>query len=345
MGARIEETAFPDKGAPDSASTRGPTPGQAPAGPVLILAGPTASGKSALSLDLAEMLGGEIVNADSMQVYRDLPILTAQPGVADRARVPHRLYGFLALDDACDAQRWAALAAAEIAAIERAGRLPILVGGTGLYLKALVAGFSPLPEIPADIREAARAAVAVAGAAAIHARLAEHDPAIAARLAPNDRQRISRAWEVWLATGRPLSWWQAQPAIPPTRHRFLTFALLPPRADLYAGIDARFAAMLAQGALDEVRAAEAQIPSSAAGGRKALGYAELAAWLAGRIDRETAVLAAQQATRRYAKRQMTWFRHQVPDANFISPDLPAMKFSQSSMAQMRHKIRNFMLTL
>jgi tRNA dimethylallyltransferase len=331
---RIEESTGLDKGAAPAAS-----------GPVLILAGPTASGKSALALDLADALGGEIVNADSMQVYRDLPILTAQPSRADRARLPHRLYGFLGLNDACDAQRWAELAVAEIDILHRAGKLPVLVGGTGLYLRALTLGFSPLPAIPADIREAARIAVAQNGAAAIHARLKEHDPAIAARLAPNDQQRIARAWEVWLATGKPLSWWQAQPPVPPTRHRFETFVLLPDRAELYAGIDARFLGMLAHGALDEVRAAEAQPVSHAAGGRKALGYAELAAWARGEIDRETAILAAQQASRRYAKRQMTWFRHQVPLANFISPDLPAMKFSQSSTAELRHKIRDFGLTL
>lgn len=331
---RIEESVGLDKSAPAGES-----------GPVLVLAGPTASGKSALALDLAESLGGEILNADSMQVYRDLPILTAQPPRADKARVPHRLYGFLDIDDACDAQRWAELAAGEIADIHRLGKLPIVTGGTGLYLRALVAGFSPLPDIPVDIRETARAAIAQEGGVAIHARLQAHDPVIAARLAPNDQQRIARAWEVWLATGKPLSWWQAQPPVPPTRHRFATIVLLPDRAQLYAGIDARFLGMLAHGALDEVRAAEALPAASAAGGRKALGYAELAAWARGEIDRETAILAAQQASRRYAKRQMTWFRHQVPFANFISPDLPAMKFSQSYTAELRHKIRDLWLTL
>ena len=332
---RIEETVGIDKAAA----------GTAEAGAVVVIAGPTASGKSALALALAENLGGEIVNADSMQVYRDLPILTAQPDAADLARVPHHLYGFLALDDACDAQRWAELAVTEIAAIRARGRLPIVVGGTGLYLRALTEGFSPLPDIPADIRLKARNAVREEGAAAIHIQLARHDPDLAARLAPNDGQRIARAWEVWLATGQPLSWWQAQPPVPPTRHRYLTYVVMPDRAELYAGIDARFAGMLERGALAEVRRAEDLTDASDAGGRKALGYAELAAWVAGSLSPEAALDAAQQASRRYAKRQMTWFRHQVPLANIISPDAPAMKFSQSSMAGMRHKIRDFLLTL
>lgn len=310
----------------------------------MILAGPTASGKSALALALAEEFGGEIVNADSMQVYRDLPILTAQPDAAERARVPHHLYGFLSLADTCDAQGWAQRAAAEIAAILARGGLPIVVGGTGLYLRALIEGFSPMPAIPAAIRDQARDAVAQQGSAAIHAELRRHDPELAAKLPPGDRQRIARAHEVWLATGRPLSWWQAQPRIAPTPHRFHAFALMPERAALYAGIDARFLGMLARGAFDEVRQALAQPGRPEAGGRKALGFAELAAWATGRIDRETAVAAAQTASRRYAKRQLTWLRYQMPSANIISPDEPAMKFSQSSMAQMRQKIRDLMLT-
>ncbi len=314
------------------------------AGRVVILAGPTASGKSALAADLAEALGGSIINADSMQVYRDLPVLTAQPDAADFHRVPHRLYGFLDLDDACDAQRWAELAAAEIDTVLAAGRVPILVGGTGLYIRALTTGFSPLPPIPDDVRTEARRLVAEQGAPAVHALLAERDPAMAAVLKPTDKQRVARAWEVLLATERPLSWWQAQPPVSPTAHRFLSFVLNPDRGELYRAVDGRFAAMVTRGALDEVARAEAQPRETAAGGRKALGYPELAAVIAGRMPLEAAIPAAQQATRRYAKRQLTWFRHQVPQANFISPDMPAMKFSQSYVAEMRHKIREFLLT-
>ncbi|WP_374377296.1 tRNA (adenosine(37)-N6)-dimethylallyltransferase MiaA [Dongia sp.] len=314
------------------------------AGSVVVLAGPTASGKSALALDLAEALGGTIINADSMQVYRDLPILSAQPDATDMARAPHRLYGFLALDDACDAQRWAELAAQEIDAAHAEGRVPIIVGGTGLYIRSLVSGFSPLPDIPAEVRSAARALVKEAGAEEAHRRLTARDPETAARLRPTDPQRIARAWEVLEATGQPLSWWQAQPPVPPTPHRFQAFAITPERAELYTAADARFLAMLERGALEEVSRAAALAPFSDGGGRKALGYAELAAVSAGTLSLSEAIPAAQQATRRYAKRQLTWFRHQLPQANFISPDNRAMKFSQSYTAQLRQKIRDFLLT-
>ncbi|MBI2254349.1 MAG: tRNA (adenosine(37)-N6)-dimethylallyltransferase MiaA [Proteobacteria bacterium] len=317
---------------------------QSKAGGVMILAGPTASGKSALALDLAEALGGTIINADSMQVYRDLPILTAQPGAADQARAPHRLYGFLDLDDACDAQRWAELAAKEIDAALMAGRVPIVVGGTGLYVRALTTGFSPMPEISGIVRETARQMVIELGPHEMHRRLAGRDPATAQRLKPSDRQRIARAWEVLEETGQPLSWWQAQPTVPLTPHRFLPLVITPDRADLYAAVDGRFAAMVERGALDEVARAEALPRRGEAGGRKALGYPELAAVAGGRMALDEAVPAAQQATRRYAKRQLTWFRHQVPSANFISSDQPAMKFSQSYTAQTRQKIRDFLLT-
>jgi len=319
-------------------------PGESKAGGVVILAGPTASGKSALALDLAETLDGTIINADSMQVYRDLPVLTAQPDAADQQRVPHRLYGFLGLDDACDAQRWAELAAKEIDATLDAQRLPIVVGGTGLYIRALMTGFSPMPDISPQVRESARQSVAELGSAEMHRRLTERDPATAARLRPSDRQRVARAWEVLEQTGRPLSWWQGQPPVPLTPHRFLPFVITPDRVDLYAAVDGRFAAMVERGALEEVRRAEALPHKGEGGGRKALGYPELAAVAAGGVDLADAVPAAQQATRRYAKRQLTWFRHQVPLANFISPNGPAMKFSQSYTAQTRQKIRDFLLT-
>ena len=313
-------------------------------GGVVVLAGPTASGKSALALDLAEALNGTIINADSMQVYRDLPVLTAQPDASDQARVPHRLYGFLDIDDACDAQRWAELAGKEIDGILDAGRLPIVVGGTGLYIRALISGFSPMPEISGNTRETARRLVLELGPQEMHRRLAERDPVTAERLKVGDRQRIARAWEVLEETGQPLSWWQAQPAVPLTSHRFLPLVITPDRTDLYAGVDGRFAAMVERGAVAEVERAEAIARQGGGGGRKALGYPELAAVVHGQTTLDQAIPAAQQATRRYAKRQLTWFRHQVPLANFISPDLPAMKFSQSSTAQTRQKIRDFLLT-
>jgi tRNA dimethylallyltransferase len=314
--------------------------------PVLVVAGPTASGKSALAARLARECDGVVINADSMQVYRDLPILTAQPSAAEKEAVPHRLYGFLALDDACTADRWAGLAVAEIEAAHKAGKLPVLCGGTGLYLRGLMQGFSPIPDIPADVRTEARALLARIGAPALRARLAEHDPEIAARLHPNDPQRIARAWEVWQATGRPLSDWQKLPPIPPADLRFLTFIILPEREALYRCCDARFLAMLARGALDEVKHALALYPAERRreGGAKALGFAELAECVDHPERLEEAVSAAQQATRNYAKRQVTWFRHQMANGNFMSPNMGDMQFSESSHAGMRQKIRSFLLT-
>ncbi len=289
---------------------------------------------------------------NSMQVYRDLPILTAQPDAASRAAAPHRLYGTLSLDDACTAARWAELALGEIHRALVQDRQPILVGGTGLYLKALIQGLSPIPEVPAAQRAASQELVAAHGAAALHARLAAADPEMAARLQPNDRQRVMRAWDVLQSTGRSLAWWQTQPGTPPRSAagellRFQSFVVLPPRPALYEACERRFDAMLAAGALDEVRAALARYPaaSRAGAGFKALGFRELAEVLAGTVGLEAAAASARQATRNYAKRQSTWFRTQAPDAIFISPDAPAMKFSQSYHAGLRQNIRDFLLTL
>jgi tRNA dimethylallyltransferase len=314
--------------------------------PVLVVAGPTASGKSALAARLARELDGIVINADSMQVYRDLPILTAQPSAAEMQAVPHRLYGFLALDDACTADRWAGLARAEIDIAHKAGKLPLLCGGTGLYLRGLMQGFSPIPDIPSEARTEARALLKEIGAPALRERLAAHDPEIAARLHPNDPQRIARAWEVWLATGRPLSEWQKLPPTPPADLRFRTFVILPEREALYRCCDARFRAMLERGALDEVKAALSLYPPERRqeGGAKALGFAELAECVDHPERLESAIPAAQQATRNYAKRQVTWFRNQMPNGNFMSPDVGDMQFSESSHAGMRQKIRDFLLT-
>ena len=319
---------------------------------MLVVAGPTASGKSALAARLARDFGGIVINADSMQVYRDLPILTAQPSAAAKTAVPHRLYGFLALDDVCSADRWATLARHEIDAVHGAGKLPVLCGGTGLYLRALMQGFSPIPEVPADVRQAARDLLEEIGSAALRERLAAGDPASAARLHANDRQRIVRAWEVLQATGRPISEWQALPPLAPGDLRFLTFVLLPERAALYQACDERFRAMLAEGALEEVRRTLALYPAlyhpeqtPPEGGAKALGFWGLArhAWEGSTVSEET-IAAAQQQTRNYTKRQGTWFRNQLPNENFITPTPPDMQFSESSYAGISQKIRDFLLT-
>ncbi|MBL8691759.1 MAG: tRNA (adenosine(37)-N6)-dimethylallyltransferase MiaA, partial [Rhodospirillaceae bacterium] len=223
---------------------------------VVLVAGPTASGKSALALDLAERFGGVVINADAMQVYRELRVLTARPDTATETRVPHRLYGFLAVTEAFSAARWRERAVEEIRAAQAVGKLPIVVGGTGLYLKALMDGLSPVPEIPEAVRARIRARVGEIGAEAFHAEFAAKDPAMAARLRPSDPQRLARAAEVLEATGTSLAEWQGRGSAG-EGFRFLTHLLLPPREALHAACDARFRAMVESGALDEARAMRA----------------------------------------------------------------------------------------
>ena len=307
--------------------------------PALVIAGPTASGKSAFAMAVAEEFGGTVVNADSMQVYDVLRGLTARPSPADEARVPHRLYGFLSPAVACSAARYAEHAAVEMEAAWSAGRLPVVVGGTGLYLRALMQGLSPIPEIPEPVRSAARALFAELGNDAFHARLAERDPVIAARLAATNSQRLVRAWEVLQATGRSLAEWQAEPPQGGVAATWLTIALLPPREALYAACDGRFRRMVEQGALDEVADLLALGLDPALPAMKALGVPELAAHLAGSLTLDQAVAIASQATRNYAKRQLTWFRHQLPD-----PIVVPEQFSESLPERFFPKIRQSLLT-
>lgn len=291
---------------------------------VVIIAGPTASGKSGLALALAEEFGGTIINADSQQLYRDLPILSARPDAAAEARAPHRLYGVLDASERGSAARWRDLAEAEIAAATAAGRLPLLVGGTGLYLRALIHGLAPVPDIPAEIRAEGAAIYERVGGSGFRDRLAELDPDAAARLPPGDRQRLLRAWEVARATGVPLRDWHRGTAAG-APYRFATILLMPPRERLYPACDARFAAMVAAGALDEVRALAARGLPPDLPAMKGVGVRELLAHLRGELTLDEAIAAGQMATRRYAKRQMTWFRHQLSADTTIerqySPDL------------------------
>lgn len=315
--------------------------------PVVVIGGPTASGKSALALAVAEEFGGTVINADSMQVYRELAVLTARPGPADLARAPHRLYGMLEVTERCSAARWRDLAMAEIAASHGAGRLPVVVGGTGLYLKALLEGLSPIPEIPPAIRAAALALVAERGAAALHAELGRRDPVMAARLQPTDRQRLVRAWEVLEATGRSLAAWQSEP--PPQEPGApalapIVFVLEPPRPALYAACDRRLAAMLAAGALDEVAALDRLGLAPDLPALKAVGVPELLAHLRGELTLPDALVAAQQATRRYAKRQITWFRHQIGAANRLSPAGTGAQYLERLTEEIFSNIRRFVLT-
>ena len=308
--------------------------------PLVIVAGPTASGKSALALALAEELSGTIINADSMQVYRDLAILTARPGPEDEARAPHRLYGVIDAAEACSVGRWRGLALDEIARVEQSGRVPILAGGTGLYLQALVQGLAAVPAIPAETRAAARALHAELGGAAFRDRLAALDPDGAARLAPGDTQRLIRAWEVVSATGRPLAAWQRAAPLAEAR-TIACVILLPGRADLYAACDARFAAMMERGAVEEARALLARGLAPDLPAMKAVGVRELGALLAGTDTRDQAIAAAQQATRRYAKRQYTWLRHRMAG---LRPLAIEAQFSARLLPEILPFIRRQLLT-
>jgi len=305
---------------------------------VVLIGGPTASGKSGLALALAEDFGGVVINADAMQVYRELAILTARPGAEALARAPHRLYGAISIADPWSVGRWRARALDEIAAARAAGRLAIVTGGSGLYLRALTQGLAPVPDVPEVIRADAEARRTALGARAFHAALAARDPATAAGLHPGDAQRTVRAWAVIEATGVPLAEWRRRGQAIVDLGPVLSLVLMPPRASLYARCDARLRAMLAAGALDEVAGLDRF--ASNRPGMKALGLRDLRAHLAGACDLATAIAAAQQATRRYAKRQCTWFRHQMPDAVEIGAEA-----ADDGLRAATKTLRRFLLTL
>jgi tRNA dimethylallyltransferase len=278
----------------------------------ILIAGPTASGKSGLALALAERLGGTVVNADSMQVYRELRILTARPSPADEARVPHALYGFVGGAEAYSAGRYAADAGRAIAEAKAAGRVPIVVGGTGLYFRALLQGLSPIPAADPQVRAFWRAEGARRPAAELHALLRERDPEMAARLKPTDPQRIVRALEVLESTGRSLAHWQRQPGRPVLPEaETVRLLLLPERAGHGELIDARFDAMLAAGALEEVRGLLDAGLSDQLPIMRALAVAPLAAHLRGAVPLDEAAATAKSDTRKYAKRQLTWLRRNM----------------------------------
>jgi len=277
--------------------------------PVALIAGATASGKSALALALAERTGGVIINADSAQVYRDLPVLSAAPSAAERNRAEHRLYGIFDGSEPCSAAQWAELAREEISGAHSAARLPILVGGTGLYLRTLLEGIAPVPPVDPGIRSQVRSASASQNLA----QLQRADPEAAARLNAADKIRIARALEVVLSTGRTLKQWQERREGGIARHVALKpLILLPPRPWIYARCDARFRQMMDGGAVEEVRRLLARGLDPALPVMRAIGVREIGAFLAGEIDRDEAIALGQQATRNYAKRQYTWFKHQPP---------------------------------
>lgn len=284
----------------------------------MLIAGPTASGKSALALELAEALDGVIINTDSMQVYRDLRVLTARPTPEEEARVPHRLYGSVDAAVNFSAGAWVAEAAKELAQARAQRRLPIFVGGSGLYFKALTRGLSAVPPIAPDIRDDVRARMERDGVEALHAQLKISDPASAERLNPRDRTRIARALEVVEATGRSLTDWHRDglpPLLPP--ENVTAIFLAPERDDLYARIDARFDTMLKAGALEEVERLAARQLDPLLPAMKAHGVPALIRHLAGEISLEEAAVIGRADTRHYAKRQFTWFRHQLPEFDWV----------------------------
>lgn len=279
---------------------------------VILIAGPTASGKSAAALMLAGEIGGEIVNADALQVYRDLSLLSARPSPADEALTRHHLFGHVDGAVRYSVGRWARDAAAALAGVRARGRPAVVVGGTGLYFRGLTKGLSEAPDIPDVIRREAEARLAAVGLDAFRAEVLAADPAMA-RLKPADRQRHIRAWEFWRATGRALSDIQKTEGRPIASEIAAKIVIEPPRADLYPVIDARFDAMLAAGAIDEARALQARKLDPMLPVMKAVGVAELLQHLGGAFSLDEAVRRAKQSSRRFAKRQMTWFRNQTPD--------------------------------
>jgi tRNA dimethylallyltransferase len=287
----------------------------------VLIAGPTASGKSALALDLAQKARGVVINTDSMQVYRDLRIITARPTPDEEALVPHRLYGHVDASVNFSAGAWVADAAKVLAEARAENRLPIFIGGSGLYFKALTRGLSAVPPIPAEVREAVRARLERDGVEAMRAELSRRDPAYAERLKPRDRIRIARALEVVEATGRSLTDWHRDglpPLLPPGE--FTALFLAPERDGLYARIDARFEVMLNAGALEEVAKLAARDLDPLLPAMKAHGVPALIRHLKGGISREEASEIGRADTRHYAKRQFTWFRHQLPEFEWVAPE-------------------------
>lgn len=278
----------------------------------ILIAGPTASGKSARALDLAKQHGGVIINTDSMQVYAILSMLTARPEPQDIAAAPHRLFGHVHPSTPYSTGEWVRDVETLLGSEDFAGRLAIFVGGTGLYFRALIEGLSPMPLIPDDIRDTLRAQLSMEGSEALHQVLGQHDPETAARLHPTDGQRIARALEVFEASGRPISSWQKERTTPLVKSDSATKIVLEPdRQVLAQRISDRFDSMVLYGALDEVRALNALGLDPSLPAAKAIGVPELTAYLADELSLEEAAIRAKAASRQYAKRQMTWFRNQL----------------------------------
>ena len=306
---------------------------------VLVIAGPTASGKTALALDLAEAMGGVVINADSMQVYRELRILTDRPSPKDEQRVPHRLFGVLPASERGSAAWWRDAASAEIDAVLAAGKLPILCGGTGLYLNALMQGIAEVPPVPPEVVDEAIARYRHLGGAAFKQELRMLDPVLGDRLEPGDSQRLQRAWAVARATGRALSDWQAQPTGGRDDLSFCRVLLFPPRPVSAEAVELRFRKMIEEGAVEEVRRLAALDLDRTLPAMRAIGVPQLLEYIEGKAELDTAVTNSVIATRQYAKRQRTWFRHQ-----FLSDIRLDAQFSKSGFEKIFSEIRSWLLT-
>ena len=306
---------------------------------VLVIAGPTASGKTALALELAERMDGVVINADSMQVYRDLRILTDRPSERDEARLPHRLFGVLPAAERGSAAWWRDAASAEIDAVRAAGQVPILCGGTGLYLNALIQGIAEVPPVPPTVVEEAVVRYRQLGGDAFKEEVRALDPVLGDRLEPGDSQRLQRAWAVATATGRALSDWHAQPTGGREDLTFCRVLLFPPRPVSAEAVEVRFRKMIDEGAVEEVRRLAALGLDRSLPAMRAIGVPQIIDYIEEKNDLDAAVEASVIATRQYAKRQRTWFRHQ-----FLSDIRKDAQFSKSSFEEIFSEIRSWLLT-
>lgn len=277
--------------------------------PVIVIAGATGTGKSSLALTVARSLGGVIINADSRQVYTDFPIITAQPSVRDFVSVTHRLYGFLPIRKKLSAGAYALLAKGEISACRRLGKIPVIVGGTGLYLQSLLSGIAPIPAVPPAVSRRWQEECARLGSRDLHDILRQRDPESASRLHPNDSQRITRALEVLDGTGRPLGYWHSLP-LPPSVYNTLSFRIDTPLADITPRLEVRITAMLRTGAVEEAQKAYERCPDPEAPGWSGIGCTEMFRYITGQTDMETCRTSWLLNTRAYAKRQITWFKRE-----------------------------------
>ena len=294
------------------------------ASPYIMIAGPTASGKSQLAIDLARRFGGAVINADSMQLYADLTVLTARPQPQEMQDIPHHLFGICDAAHRASVAEWLGLAATAIANVRAAGQLPIIVGGTGMYLQAGLRGIAPVPDVPADLHQHCIDLYRELGGAKFRDALAGYDADIAARLVDGDSQRLVRAMGVAMATDRPLSWWQQQPHKGALLGSVVTIAMMPPRPTLYDRINQRFDHMLMHGAVDEVARLMARQLDPGLPLMKALGVTPITTFLQGEITKDDAAFIAKRDSRRYAKRQMTWIRN-----NFNAQITVEKKYSES----------------